>query len=87
MSVDDAVGTHGSHRISRLNRGQEINANVFAQSLSQALRVMDVSAGISWTSAPKSAFSCGPGGWEKLFDPWASRRKGQECLQEIRAKV
>ena len=40
----------------------------------------------SWTSAPKSAFSCGPGGGEKLFDPWASGRKGQECLQEIRTK-
>ena len=40
----------------------------------------------SRTSAPKSAFSCGPGGGEKLFDPWASGRKGQECLQEIRTK-
>ena len=26
----------------------------------------------SWTSVPKSAFSCGPGGGEKLFDAWAS---------------
>ena len=25
----------------------------------------------SWMSAPKSAFSCGPGGGEKLSDPWA----------------
>ena len=40
----------------------------------------------SWTSAPKSAFSCGPGGGEKLFDPWASARKGQECPREIRTK-
>ena len=40
----------------------------------------------SWTSAPKSAFSCGPGGGEKLFDPWAFGRKGQECPREIRAK-
>ena len=40
----------------------------------------------SWTSAPKSAFSCGPGGGEKLFDPWASGRKGQECPLEIRTK-
>ena len=38
------------------------------------------------TSAPKSAFSCGPGGGEKLFDPWASGRKGQECPREIRTK-
>ena len=36
--------------------------------------------------APKSAFSCGPGGGEKLFDPWASGRKGQECPGEIRTK-
>ena len=40
---------------------------------------MDVRAEKSWTSAPKSAFSCDPGGGEKLFDPWASGRKGQEC--------
>ena len=40
----------------------------------------------SWTSAPKSAFSCVPGGGEKLFDPWASGRKGQECPREIRTK-
>ena len=40
----------------------------------------------AWTSAPESAFSCGPGGGEKLFDPWASGRKGQEGLQEIRTK-
>ena len=26
----------------------------------------------SWMSAPKSVFSCGPGGGEKLFDPWSS---------------
>ena len=29
---------------------------------------------------------CGPGGGEKLFDPWASGRKGQECPREIRTK-
>ena len=33
----------------------------------------------SWTSAPKNAFSCGPGGGEKHFDPWAFGRKGQGC--------
>ena len=32
----------------------------------------------SWT------FSCGPGDGEKLFDPWASGRKGQERAREIR---
>ena len=31
----------------------------------------------------KNAFSCGPGGGEKLFDPRASGRKGQECPREI----
>ena len=45
----------------------------------------------SWTSAPKIMdvhtekcvfFFCGPGSGEKLFDPWASGRKGQECPQE-----
>ena len=40
----------------------------------------------SWTSAPKTVFSCGPGGGEKLFDPGASRRKGQERPREIRTK-
>ena len=41
----------------------------------------------SWTSAPKSAFFCGRGDGEKLFDPGASGRKGQECPREIRAKM
>ena len=40
----------------------------------------------SWTSAPKSAFSCGPAGGEKIFDPRAFGRKGQERLQQIRTK-
>ena len=40
----------------------------------------------SWMSAPKSAFSCGPGGGEKLFGTWPSGRKGQECPWEIRSK-
>ena len=38
------------------------------------------------TAAPKSEFSCGLGDGEKLFDPWASEHKGQECPQEIRTK-
>ena len=37
-------------------------------------------------SAPKSSFSCGPSGGEKLLDPWASGRKGQECPREIQTK-
>ena len=35
----------------------------------------------------KSVFSCGPSDGEKLFDPRASGRKGQECPQEIRTKM
>ena len=34
--------------------------------------MVDVHAKKSWTSAPKSGFSCGPGDEENLFDPWAS---------------
>ena len=40
----------------------------------------------SWTSAPKNAFFCGPDDGEKLFDPKASERKGQECPREIRTE-
>ena len=47
---------------------------------------MDVRAEKSRTSAPKSAFFCGPGDGEKLFDPRASGRKGQECAREIRTE-
>ena len=36
--------------------------------------------------AENRAFSCGPGVGERLFDPWAFGRKGQECPREIRAK-
>ena len=62
--------------------GQQINANFFYT------KFFDKPSGRprrkSWMSAPKSAFSCGLGGGEKLFDPWASGRKGQECPREIR---
>ena len=67
-------------------RGQKINANFFRT------KFFDNPSGHgrphrkSWTSAPKSAFSCGPGGGEKLFDPGSSGRKGQQCSQEIRTK-
>ena len=40
----------------------------------------------SWASAPKDEFFCGPGDGEKLFDPRASGRKGQECPREIQTK-
>ena len=46
-----------------------------------------------WTSAPnrgrphrKVCFPCGPGDNKKLFEPWASGRKGQECPREIRTE-
>ena len=58
----------------------------FVQSLSITLRVMDVRAENRGRPHQKSAFSCGPGGGEKLFDPGASGRKGQECPREIRTK-
>ena len=68
------------------NRGQKINANFFCT------KFFDNPSGHgrphqkSWTSVPKSAFSCGPSGGEKLFDPWAFGREGQECPREIRTK-
>ena len=34
----------------------------------------------------KKCVSCGPGDGEKLVDPWASGRKGQECPREIRTE-
>ena len=40
----------------------------------------------SWTSAPKSVFSCDPNDGEKLFWPWPSGRKGQECRRIFRPK-
>ena len=67
-------------------RGQKINANFFCTKFFDNPSGHGRPRRKSWTSAPKSAFSCGPGGGEKLFDPGASGRKGQECPQEIRTK-
>ena len=39
----------------------------FVQRFSTNLRVMDVLRRKSWTSAPKGAFSCGPGGSGQTF--------------------
>ena len=58
-------------------RNQKINANLFWTKFPYRE---------SWTSAPKSVFSYGPSDGEKLSDPWASGRKGQECPQEIPTK-
>ena len=69
-----------------LPRGQKINANFFCTKFFDNPSGHGHPGRKSWTSAPKSAFSCVPGGGEKLFDPWASGRKGQECPREIRTK-
>ena len=37
----------------------------------------------SWTSAPKSVFSCGSGDGDKLFEAWSSGCKGQEHRREV----
>ena len=67
--------------------GQKISANIFVQSFPRALRVMDVRTHPTIVDVrTKSVFSCGPGVGEKLFDPWASGRKDQECRREIRTK-
>ena len=68
------------------NWGQKINANFFCTKFFENPSGNGRPRRKSWTSAPKSKFSCGPGGGEKLFDPWASGRKGQECPREIRTK-
>ena len=69
-----------------ISRGQKINANFFCTKFFENPSGHGRPRRKSWTSAPKSAFSCGPGGGEKLVDPGASGRKGQECPREIRTK-
>ena len=69
-----------------LIRGQKINANFFCTKFFGNPSGHGRPRRRSWTSAPKSAFFCGPGDGEKLFDPGASGRKGQECLREIRTE-
>ena len=69
------------------HRGQTINANFFCTKFFKNPSGHGRPRQKSWTSAPKSAFFCGPGGdAEKLFDPGSSRRKGQECPREIQTK-
>ena len=65
-------------------RGRKINANFFRTKFFGNPSGHGRPRQKSWTSAPKSTFSCSPGGGEKLFDPWAFGRKGQECPREIR---
>ena len=59
-------------------RGRKINANFFCTKFFNHPLGHGRPRRKSWTSAPKSAFCCGPGGGEKLFDPW--------CPREIRVK-
>ena len=47
---------------------------------------MDVRAENRGRPQQKVRFFCGPGDGEKLFDPRASGRKGQECPREIQTK-
>ena len=65
---------------------KKINANVFGTKFFNNPSGHGRPCRKSWTSSPRSAFSCGPGGGEKLFDLWAFGRKGQACPREIRAK-
>ena len=58
----------------------------FVQSFSTTLRIVDVRAENRGRLHQKVRFPAAPGGGEKLFDPWASGRKGQECPREIRTK-
>ena len=51
-----------------------------------APKIMDFRTKNNGRPLQKVCVSCGPGGGEKLFDPWASGRKGQECLQETWTK-
>ena len=67
----------------RWDRGQKINANFFCTKFFENPSGHGRLRQKSWTSAPKSAFFCGPGDGEKLFDPGSSGRKGQECPREI----
>ena len=57
-------------------RGQKINANFFCTKFFDNLSGHGRPRRKSWTSAPKSAFSCGAGGGEKLFDPWGIQAQG-----------
>ena len=69
-----------------LSAGQTINANFFCTKFFENSSGHARPRRKSWTSTPTSAFFCGPGDGEKLFDPRASGRKGQECPREIRAE-
>ena len=72
--------------LSIVNRGQRINANFFCTKFFENPSSHARPRLKSWNSAPKNLFFCGPGNGEKLFDPRASGRKGQECAREVRTE-
>ena len=86
VKVSKGLRCHDESHNPSFVRGQKINANFFCTRFFKNASGHGRPRRKSWTSAPKSAFSCGPGGGEKLFDPWAFGRKGQECPRKIRAK-
>ena len=67
-------------------KGQKRNANFFCTKLLKNPSGHGRPRRKSGTSAPKSAFFCGPIDGEKLFDSGASKRNGQECPREIRTE-
>ena len=67
-------------------RGQSIKATVFCTKSFENPSGHGRPRRKSWMSAPRSVFSCSPGDREKLFDPSASRHKGQECPPEIQTQ-
>ena len=69
-----------------INRGQKSTQTFLVQSFSTTLRVMDVRAENRGRPHQKVRFPAALVVGEKLFDPWACGRKGQECPREIRAK-
>ena len=81
-----AVSHHPTRPSPESSRGQKINANFFCTKFFDDPSGRGRPRQKSWTSAPKSAFSCGPGGGEKPLYLWASGRKGQECPWEIQTE-
>ena len=75
------------HQFLTIHRDQKINTNFLWTKFCESPSGHGRPRRISWTSMPKALFSCRAGDGEKLCDPQASRRKVQECPQEIRTKM
>ena len=82
----DTTRLFGVLKVGCLSRDQKINANFFWTKFFKHPSGHGRPRRKTWTSAPKSVFFCGPSDGEKLFDPGASGRKGQECPREIRTQ-